>query len=208
MKQPAGYFLIAIIVAAHNAQDQIDACLESLVRAARHPALAQEDVQITVVLNHCDDRTGWLARSWGVHTMDVQAGQASAARKAGADAAVRAGARWLAFADADTTVAEDWLVAQLAQSSDVVCRAMFDGVLDSEVGSDALHHVTFGLSAKAYVAARDAKPAKPLPALTPSNEVPVAQSITRPLLKALQAVTGGGGARPTLQSAASRRTEA
>ena len=190
--------MIAIIVAAHNAQDQIDACLESLVRAARHPALAGEDVQITVVLNHCDDRTGWLARSWGVHTMDIQSGQACMARKGGADAAVHAGARWLAFADADTTVAEDWLAAQIVQCTDVVSRVVYDGVLDTAPDAD-LHGVNFGLSAKAYVAARDAKPA-PMATVTP-----VVQAAT-PVMPMPQALGGGSGARPILQRAACPRT--
>jgi glycosyltransferase involved in cell wall biosynthesis len=188
--------LIAIIVAAHNAQDKIDACLESLMRAARHPALADEDVQITVVLNHCDDRTGWLARSWGVHTMDVHSGQACMARRSGADAAVRAGARWLAFADADTTVAEDWLAAQIAQSTDVVSRVVYDGVLDTAPDAD-LHGVNFGLSAKAYVAARDAKPA---PAEPSARD-------TAPVMVTPQAVGSGSGARPILQRAACPRFE-
>lgn len=191
--------MIAIIVAAHNAQDQIDACLESLVRAARHPALAGEDVQITVVLNHCDDRTGWLARSWGVHTMDVQSGQACMARKGGADAAVHAGARWLAFADADTTVAEDWLAAQIAQSTDVVSRVVYDGVLDTSPDAD-LHGVNFGLSAKAYVAARDAKPA-------PLAPVAQASAPVMPMPQALGGGKGGSGARPILQRAACPRTD-
>jgi glycosyltransferase involved in cell wall biosynthesis len=195
--------LIAIIVAAHNAQDKIDACLESLMRAARHPALADEDVQITVVLNHCDDRTGWLARSWGVHTMDVHSGQACMARRSGADAAVRAGARWLAFADADTTVAEDWLAAQIAQSTDVVSRVVYDGVLDTAPDAD-LHGVNFGLSAKAYVAARDAKPAP-----APAPREPAARDTTPVMAKpqVLSGGSGGRGARPILQRAASPRLE-
>ena len=195
--------MIAIIVAAHNAQDQIDACLESLMRAARHPALADEDVQITVVLNHCDDRTGWLARSWGVHTMDVHSGQACMARRSGADAAVRAGARWLAFADADTTVAEDWLAAQIAQSTDMVSRVVYDGVLDTAPDAD-LHGVNFGLSAKAYVAARDAKPA---PAPAPTE--PAARDTTTVMAKpqVLSGGSGGRGARPILQRAACPRLE-
>ncbi|MDB5849988.1 MAG: hypothetical protein JWP29_3740 [Rhodoferax sp.] len=199
--------MISIIVAAHNAQDQIDACLESLVRAARHPAVAQEDVQITVVLDHCDDRTGWLARSWGVHTMDVEARNTRMARKAGAEAALRAGARWLAFADADTTVAEDWLAAQVAQGSDVVCRTMLDGVLNADDDAHAhAHHLNFGLSANAYVAARDAKPvaAHAPPALPSSPGSATSAPPTQTLMKAvptlLHALRGGGGARPILQS--------
>lgn len=189
--------MIAIIVPAHNAQETIDACLESLVRAARHPALAEDDVQITVVLDRCDDRTGWLARSWGVHTMDVEAGNVGAARKAGADAAVRAGARWLAFADADCVVSEDWLAAQIRQSTDVVCAGVLDGALDE---ANALFHAAnFGLSAKAYLAAEERRAAAPQAAPV-SVAAPASKSLVRPLA----AMASGGVAKSTVQAPQSR----
>ncbi len=206
--------MIAIIVPAHNAEDHIDACLESLVRAARHPALSDDEVQITVVLDRCDDRTGWLARSWGVNTMDVEAGNPVVARKAGADAALRAGARWLAFADPGSVVAEDWLAAQVAQGSDVICSAVVDGALDTEHPS--FKAANFGLSAKAYAAASAAstlpaptnqkvdaiepRAALASPALPPT--LPLSQiapvSSASPVRSVLTG--GGGGARPRLQS--------
>lgn len=43
------------------------------------------------------------------------------ARAVGAASAHDAGARWLAFTDADTVVARDWLAAQLREQADVVC---------------------------------------------------------------------------------------
>jgi glycosyltransferase involved in cell wall biosynthesis len=181
--------LIAIIVPAHDAQDHIDACLESLVRAARHPALAHDDVQITVVLDRCSDRTGWLARSWGAHTMDVQAGHTAAARKAGADAAVRAGARWIAFADADSVVAEDWLAAQVAQSSDVVCNAVVDGALDTS--HPMFEAANFGLSAKAYQAAGERQLAREREAVP--RDVGTSPQV---LLLLPRPVAGGSGAKP------------
>ncbi|APW35817.1 hypothetical protein RD110_00125 [Rhodoferax koreense] len=191
--------MIAIIVPAHNAQDTIDACLESLVRAARHPALAEDDVQITVVLDRCDDRTGWLARSWGVHTMDVEAGNVGAARKAGADAAVRAGARWLAFADADSVVTQDWLAAQIRQSTDVVCPAVVDGALDE--GNALFHAANFGLSAKAYLAADERKAAQ---AVAPSAGQAVSPVPTMLAVPAARTIGAGGGAKSILQAAPRR----
>lgn len=191
--------MIAIIVPAHNAQETIDACLESLVRAARHPALAEDEVQITVVLDRCDDRSGWLARSWGVHTIDVEAGNVGAARKAGADAAVRAGARWLAFADGDSVVAEDWLAAQIRQSTDVVCAAVLDGALDE---SNAMFHAAnFGLSAKAYLAAEERRNAQ---ALAHAQDLPIPVHTALAAATPVRGIGGGGGAKSVLQAAASR----
>lgn len=203
--------MIAIIVPAHNAEDHIDACLESLVRAARHPALAEDDVQITVVLDRCDDRTGWLARSWGVHTMDVEAGNVAVARKAGADAAVRAGARWLAFADAGSVVDVDWLAAQVAQGSEMVCRAVVDGALDTEHPS--FRAANFGLSAKAYAVASEtqldsalAAPAK-VEAMEPIASMAPHTAFQSPMMAVLagggsvgSSGSGGSGARTTLQA--------
>ena len=208
--------MIAIIVPAHNAEPHIDACLESLVRAARHPALAQDDVQITVVLDRCSDRTGWLARSWGVQTMDVQAGHSAAARKAGADAALRAGARWIAFADADSVVGEDWLAAQVAQRSDMVCEAVVDGALDTS--HPMFEAANFGLSATAYQAASDRQAAREREAaalaassaLTASSGSSVSAGLATPYASAAPngpaamyvaaTVSGGSGAKPLLQS--------
>ncbi|MDB5894866.1 MAG: hypothetical protein JWQ88_2397 [Rhodoferax sp.] len=192
--QPKRCSLIAIIVPAHNAEPHIDACLESLVRAARHPALAQDDVQITVVLDRCSDRTGWLARSWGVQTMDVQAGHSAAARKAGADAALRAGARWIAFADADSVATEDWLAAQVAQRSDVVCDAVVDGALDTS--HPLFEAANFGLSANAYQAASDRQAARDRDAVAASASATPATSVapTAPVVARVPGAPAPSGA--------------
>ena len=89
--------------------------------AAEDSALLREAVEIVVVLDACADRTGYLARSLGVKTIDVHSTNVGVTRQVGAELALAAGARWLAFTDADTVVAPDWLSAQLDLKADAVC---------------------------------------------------------------------------------------
>ncbi|MES2911180.1 MAG: glycosyltransferase, partial [Pseudomonadota bacterium] len=100
--------MIGIIVPAHNEEEKIAACLQSLVIAASRPALDGEEVALIVVLDACTDRTGPLARSLGATTIDVHARNVGLARHEGARFSIAAGARWLAFTDADSVVAPDW----------------------------------------------------------------------------------------------------
>lgn len=113
--------MIAIIVPAHNEEACIDACLESLLEAAAHPGLAGERVDITVVLDACTDATAHRADRAGVKTITTDKRNVGHARQLGADMALAAGARWLAFTDADTVVSGSWLVDQLALKADAVC---------------------------------------------------------------------------------------
>ncbi|MFT3802551.1 MAG: glycosyltransferase [Burkholderiaceae bacterium] len=113
--------MIAVIVPAHNEAQRIGRCLASVQRAARHPSLAGETVMIIVVADDCSDATETIAREAGAVTICMSVRDASVARTAGADMAVWAGARWLAFVNAHAVVAEDWLAAQLAEQADVVC---------------------------------------------------------------------------------------
>lgn len=48
-------------------------------------------------------------------------GNVGHARAAGAQELLNQGVRWIACTDADSTVAEDWLVEQLALEADAVC---------------------------------------------------------------------------------------
>ena len=113
--------MLGVVVPAHNEEAAIGACLESIQAAARSPQLNAEPVLIVVALDDCSDRTGQIARLWGAVTLTVQARNVGIARACGARHAVTAGARWLAFTDADSVVAPDWLSAQLRQRSDAVC---------------------------------------------------------------------------------------
>lgn len=160
--------MIGVIVPAHDEEELIEACVESLLKAAAHPDLAQEAVQIIVVLDDCNDHTGRLARSLGVHTIDLKLKNVGFARQAGAKVALGHGARWLAFTDADSVVAPDWLVSQLALKADAVCGTVavqnwgiygermhrhFQLTYTDADGHSHIHGANLGVSAAAYTTA-------------------------------------------------------
>lgn len=131
--------MIGIVVPAHNEEGLIGNCLDALASAASHPMLLGETVEIVVVLDDCGDGTAHavaqraqraqrhgaggagIAAPCTIIALPVAFRQVGAARAAGAARLVEAGARWLAFTDADTMVQPDWLVQQLALEVDVVC---------------------------------------------------------------------------------------
>jgi glycosyltransferase involved in cell wall biosynthesis len=113
--------MLGVVVPAHDEEDHIGACVAALRVAARCPRLRGEAVTIVVVLDACSDQTGAIARSLGAATVEVDARNVGIARACGARIALDAGARWLAFTDADSLVAHDWLSTQLEQGSDAVC---------------------------------------------------------------------------------------
>jgi glycosyltransferase involved in cell wall biosynthesis len=172
--------MIGVGVPAHNEQDSLDACLAALLQAARHPALQGEAVAVHVVLDVCTDgseavvrahlgrfRAATVALSWS-HS---DAGQVGAARALGAAALLEAGARWLAFTDADTRVSPQWLAAQLALDVDVVCgsvavddwsphgvdadllREHFARTYHDRDGHRHIHGANLGVAASAYLGA-------------------------------------------------------
>lgn len=165
--------MIGIIVPAHNEEAYIEACVESLQVAAAHPGLQREAVEIYVALDTCNDRTGHLARSLGVKTLDVQAMNVGFARQVASRMALAAGARWLSYTDADSTVAPDWLVAQLALRSDAVCGTVcvedwgtygqrmqqhFALTYADTDGHRHVHGANMGVSAEAYQSAGGFRP--------------------------------------------------
>lgn len=178
--------VIVIIVPAHNEEEKIAACLQSLVIAASQPALGGEEVELIVVLDACTDRTGLLARSLGAKTIAIQARNVGLARQEGARSAIAAGARWLAFTDADSVVAPDWLNAQLDLRADAVCgtvavgdwggygermRRHFDLSYTDADGHSHIHGANFGVSASAYTSAGG------FPALETGEDVALVKSL-------------------------------
>lgn len=97
------------------------ACLQALQCAARCERLNGEAVMLVVVLDDCTDASGAIARESGAVVLSIQARNVGTARATGAQFALDVGARWLAFTDADSLVAPDWLAAQLELHSDAVC---------------------------------------------------------------------------------------
>lgn len=157
--------MLGIIVPAHDEEERIESCVQSLLKAAAHEDLAHEAVEIIVVLDACQDRTGALARSLGARTMDVRAKNVGLARQLGARMALDSGARWLSFTDADSVVAPDWLAVQLALDADAVCgtiavedwgaygermRRHFSLTYNDEDGHSHIHGANLGVSAAAY----------------------------------------------------------
>ena len=160
--------MIGVIVTAHDEEALIEECVESLLKAAAHPDLAQEAVRIIVVLDDCEDHTGRLARSLGVHTIDVKLKNVGFARQTGAKVALGYSARWLAFTDADSVVAPDWLACQLALNADAVCGTVavdnwgvygermhryFQLTYTDANGHSHIHGANLGVSAAAYATA-------------------------------------------------------
>ena len=113
--------MLAVIVPAHDEEEHIGDCLQAVRIAARCPRLNGERVLIVVVLDACTDQTRLIARSWGASVLSVDARNVGIARAHGARHGIDAGARWLAFTDADSVVGPEWLSAQLEQRSDAVC---------------------------------------------------------------------------------------
>jgi hypothetical protein len=57
---------------------------------------------VAVVLDSCSDATEAIARGYPVATIALDARNVGIARARGAELLIEAGARWLAFTDADT----------------------------------------------------------------------------------------------------------
>lgn len=160
--------MIGVVVPAHNEKGLIGLTLASLQMAATHPSLHGESVEIVVVLDSCTDGTEDEVASFPVKILTIQACNVGISRGFGADHLLARGARWLAFTDADTVVAGDWLVAQLKLGADAVCGSI--GITDWGIhGDDAaylrndfeinyrdvdghahIHGANLGVSAAAY----------------------------------------------------------
>lgn len=163
--------MIGVVIPAHDEARHIGANVRAVMLAAAHEALQGEAVQVMVVLDSCSDDTGAIAAQHGAQTLTVSLRNVGAARAAGAELLLSAGARWLAFTDADTLVAPDWLVAQLALQADAVCgsigvddwtphgehgeflRQHFARTYTDADGHRHIHGANLGVSAAAYLRA-------------------------------------------------------
>jgi glycosyltransferase involved in cell wall biosynthesis len=128
--QPAG---LAVVVPAHNEEQLIGACLQSVRTALRHSGLPWV---IVVVAHRCTDRTESVARriladSAAVVLADDSSSVATA-RAAGAHAALAVLGRspsfaperhWLLSTDADSTVPASW-VSDLRRHMDAGAAAV------------------------------------------------------------------------------------
>lgn len=157
--------MIAVVIPAHNEATVIAACVRSVQNAAGEPALRGEEVTVIVVADSCCDSTAEIAEALGALTLRVRVRNVGMARAAGATAALRVDARWLAFTDADTVVARDWLAAQLRHQADVVCgtvavedwgdygeqmRNHYARTYNDRDGHRHIHGANLGVSADSY----------------------------------------------------------
>ncbi len=180
--------MIAVIVPAHDEEELMAACLSAISRSAECAKLDGEQVMTVVVLDSCTDLTGEIAGECGAVTLCVQARNVGQARHAGAEVALKAGARWLAFTDADTFVSPQWLSAQLAQECDAVCGTIgvsdwadygdrmahhFAATYTDRDGHTHIHGANLGVSAEAYVRAGGFEP------LASSEDVALVKALKR-----------------------------
>lgn len=112
--------MIGVLVPVHNEERLLGQCLRSVMIAARHHQL-QESVEIVVILDNCEDDSLIIAKRLPVTCINIRARNVGLARAVGAEYLLSQGARWIACTDADSRVAPDWLVAQLALQADMVC---------------------------------------------------------------------------------------
>jgi glycosyltransferase involved in cell wall biosynthesis len=113
---------IAVIVPAHNEQDTIGDCLSSIWWAEKYLLQQSESpprVRLVVVLDDCRDATANRTGDAEVVTISdrcVGAARAAGARQVMSRGLTPASQLWLANTDADSTVAQDWLLHQWQQA--------------------------------------------------------------------------------------------
>jgi Glycosyl transferase family 2 len=170
----------AVVVPAHNEEEEIPACLAALRAAAESVWIP---VRLLVVADACTDETAAVAAAHGAEVIGIGARNVGAARAVGMAGLLRRtadtdpAAVWLATTDADTVVPPGWLRRQLgyaAQGWDVVLGtvtvadwdehpphtpAAFAAMYESGEGPHPhVHGANLGIRASAYLAAGGFKP--------------------------------------------------
>ncbi len=105
----------SIIVPAHNAEDRIVNCLNSIKNQTF------TDYELIVVCDSCTDHTEDLARSYGAITVNVKCSNAGLARNAGLDIAK---GEYVLFLDDDDYWLHEYVLWQLdtkLNNEDVLC---------------------------------------------------------------------------------------
>jgi glycosyltransferase involved in cell wall biosynthesis len=163
--------VIGIVIPVHNEEKYLRTCLCAIQAATVHAALDGEEVRVVVVLDDCSDTSDAIVAAFDVDVIVQDARNVGVARAAGATHLLEAGARWLAFTDADTVVSGDWLAMQLSLGADAVCgtvavddwsqyghaerqalvRARFSGAYRDADGHTHIHGANLGVSAQAYL---------------------------------------------------------
>lgn len=114
--------MIGIVIPAHNEEQHLPACLQSIRQAIAELGPLSEKVRVLVVLDSCTDQSLQQVKQAGVEYMCCTAHCVGKARDIGVRYLIEAGARWIACTDADTRVDTQWLKQQLQhQPADVIC---------------------------------------------------------------------------------------
>lgn len=158
--------MIGILIPAHNEEALLAQCLQAALTAARHPLLNGETVIVLLVLDSCSDHSAEIATGFDVNVLHIEAQNVGAARGMGAQLLLDQGVRWISCTDADSLVADDWLVAQLALEADAVCGTVevhdWGNLIDAPTqarylndyqardGHRHIHGANLGFSAKVY----------------------------------------------------------
>ncbi|WDU64813.1 glycosyltransferase family 2 protein [Pseudomonas poae] len=166
--------MIGILIPVHNEEALLGECLKAALIAANHPELMGEPVQILVMLDSCSDASAAIAEDFPVQRLEIQARNVGQVRGVGARHLLNQGARWISCTDADSRVAPDWLVAQLALEADAVCGTVtvdawsedfdpaaqirYHQAYEAREGHRHIHGANLGVSAGAYVRAGGFEP--------------------------------------------------
>lgn len=160
--------MIGVCIPAHNEEELIGACLASIFTAAHDHRLEGEAVIVVVVLDDCSDGTAAIVSQWPCETVVINAKNVGTARDTGARLLLQRQARWIAFTDADSCVAPDWLFMQLGLGAEVVCgtvevdsweghgtnanaaRCRFESSYQDREGHRHVHGANLGISAMSY----------------------------------------------------------
>ncbi|WP_309133090.1 glycosyltransferase [Brevibacterium sp.] len=117
------------VVPAHNEEDEIGDCLQTILLAIDHATDEKRDVHMNVVVvaDDCTDGTQAIVESFAnrcalVAVVPVPFGNVGRARNAGGRFALQATQKtdagalartWIAFTDADSRVPQNWIISHL-----------------------------------------------------------------------------------------------
>lgn len=112
---------VMVVVPAHNEEQLLGRCLDSVVAAGRVLSTARPEIKVrtVVVLDRCRDRTEQVASNYPIDVVQVEAANVGVARGRGVALAIdvtshlRPERVWIASTDADSVVPDCWLSHQV-----------------------------------------------------------------------------------------------
>ncbi|NAS10180.1 glycosyltransferase [Acinetobacter haemolyticus] len=111
---------IGIVIPAHNEEQHLSACLQSIQQAIQHMGHVQ--VEILVVLDSCTDQSRSIVEAHQVNWIECNYACVGKARDLGIRHLIQQGVTWVSCTDADTIVDPDWLLCQMQhQPTDAIC---------------------------------------------------------------------------------------